>query len=154
MLYNIIASIIGTVILALMSYIVKIFIIPLYGKFIYNGVNVNGLWKIAWTDKALRRDIQFRLKQTGTKVQGESTHTLKNKKLEGDYQKHYTLKGEIKDGYLYLVCKTKKSDRLGLSVVLLRVVSDGQIMEGWISAYNSSTANVEGFMCKTEKIDN
>lgn len=150
---NIISSIIGAAVLALISYIVKIFIIPLYRKFIYNGFQVNGLWEITWTDKTLRRNIQFRLNQTGTQVQGESTHILKNKKLEGDYQKYYTLKGEIKDGYLYLVCKNKKSDRLGLSVVLLKVVSDGQKMEGWISAYNSSTANVEGFKCTTKKID-
>lgn len=150
---NIISSIIGAAVLALISYIVKIFIIPLYRKFIYNGFQVNGLWEVTWTDKTLRRSIQFRLNQTGTQVQGESTHILKNKKLEGDYQKYYTLKGEIKDGYLYLVCKNKKSDRLGLSVVLLKVVSDGQKMEGWISAYNSSTANVEGFKCTTKKID-
>lgn len=153
MLDGVMSSIIGALILAIMSLIMKAFIIPCYRKFIYNGLQINGSWAVR-TNKTLRREITFELTQKGSHVKGESVHILKNKELEGDYEKRYILKGEIKDGYLYLVCKNKKHNRLGLSVVLLKIISDGQKMEGWISAYNSTTATVEGFKCVVEKRNN
>lgn len=134
------------------SYVFNKIIVPWWRSLIYNGYRVDGNWRVSYTEPILRRKIIFRLVQKGSHICGVSTHTLKDEALEGDYIKQYRLKGEIKDGYLYLVGKHVDKTRLGLAVVMLRVISDGKKMKGWIAAYNSGTSQVEGFQCTTEKI--
>lgn len=149
---GVIAGIITSVVIFCISKFIKKIAIPWYQSFVYDGYNVDGDWRITWTEPTLRRNITFNLKQSGPRVYGKSVHILKNPKLDGDYRKEYSLKGEIRNGYLCLLCKHTDRKRLGFSTVMLRIINDGQKMEGWIAAYNSGTSQVEGFKCKTEKI--
>jgi hypothetical protein len=136
LLISIISAVIATALTSIIVIFFRRIIIPWYKSMKYEGYNVEGHWEIKSAEPTLRRNITFKLTQQASQVSGESSHRLKNRSMQGVLVKEYFLKGEIKDGYLALICKAKDPAILGFSTVLLRIVGDGSKMEGWIAAYN------------------
>jgi len=122
-------------------------IIPWYRNFIYNGYNVEGTWEIVSTEPPSRRNTSFTLTQKAFKVSGTSTHIFKNENMEGDYIKEYSLSGELKNGFMYLVVNHLDKKRIGFGTVVWKIIEDGQKMEGWIAAYNSVSSDVKAIKC-------
>jgi len=120
---------------------------PWFRGVIYNGHNVEGTWEVVSASPPSRRNASFTLTQKASKISGVSTHVLKDESMEGDYIKNYSLKGELRAGFIYLIVNHTDKKRIGFGTVVLKIVGDGQKMEGWIAAYNSSSSDVKGIKC-------
>jgi len=150
-LLGVISGIITSILIFGLAQIFMKIVIPWYRSIIYNGYKVDGTWEIIYASPSIRRNVSFALTQKASKISGISTHILKDRNMEGDYIKEYSLSGELKDGFMYLIVNHSDKKRIGIGTVMLKIIADGQKMEGWIAAYNSSTSNVKGFKCIAKK---
>lgn len=110
-----------------------------FQKIVYRGANLTGTWvaesaTVTEGDSTtvVEKPAILSIKQKAHSVQGFLHINSTNKGLV-----IYEVTGEYSDGYLQLLCKSKKQGFISYSSILLKVVASGQMLRG-IMAFRSS----------------
>ncbi|MCU0678461.1 MAG: hypothetical protein MUF19_02655 [Candidatus Pacebacteria bacterium] len=132
--------------------IVKIFnavILPWYQTVTYQGSDISGTWICIYTKSQNPSTIDdpdqsISIEQHGHTIAGS---IFLNKQPNGDRNtKEFKFRGIFRDGHLVFTYEPKDKTKLGLGTHVLRLINDGQKLEGsslYISADNNQLSKAD-----------
>ncbi|ADU69474.1 hypothetical protein [Pantoea sp. At-9b] len=137
---GIVTGILTTAILFLLKVLWDKHFKPEFQRVVYRGADLTGSW-ISEQAKATDGTSEIIIEKPAVLSINQSAHSVKgflhintpNKELV-----IYEVTGEYSDGYLQLLCKSKKRGFNSYGSILLKVVASGQMLHG-IMAFRSST---------------
>lgn len=106
----------------------------------YEGIEISGKWVIEESkitaegyELSVPSNFSVELKQTANFIKGKAVSSINvNEKRE---HINYTIEGKIKDRFVYLIFNLDEKKRISQIIFLLEVLSNGEIMEGYMSFY-------------------
>jgi hypothetical protein len=98
-----------------------------------SGVQFKGFWFAVHQDQSdkergITRELFLKINQYGSKITGE--YQIVNKFPDKDVVSRYTVTGKVRLNYIVLTYFPESDNRPGLGTLLLKMVGDGQRMEG------------------------
>lgn len=145
---GVLSGVIASVLFFALGRIYQKILVPWFEERIYKGINVEGVWQLEHIDYTHHRRITLELTQHAQKLSGTSIHIATSETATGDRLRRYRINGRIQDRFLLLSGEPSDSSRIGAVTFLLEVVGDGQVMEGFSTAYSTVTSQVIGARCK------
>lgn len=144
---GVVSGIITSIIVWVVVRLFKNTLLPWYSSFIYQGQDISGDWDgyyISPKDDASGATEQkcsiIHLEQKGNEVSG---NLILIKQPAGQKEsKKYDLKGIFFDNCLVLTFKVVDKTRFGAGTFVSRLVDDGQKLDGYWTAINTSSSNV------------
>ena len=110
----------------------------------YRGIDVSGIWTV---DAEHHRKITLDIQQDHDVLYGTSTHVKKLASEPGDDVHIYNLEGRVYNLFVLLNGVAKRQNRLAINTWLLEIMHDGQIMSGFVTAYNTRTMKLFSLHC-------
>nr|WP_321281214.1 hypothetical protein [uncultured Vibrio sp.] len=146
MLDNVIIGVVaGILTSALLFLITKLFndsFLPWYRKYLYHGINVSGTW---YCYSTLYQKITLDIDQNCQYLKGSAVvvSEMPKEHRTHDEIRMFKVSGKIKDGFVLLSMENSDIQRLGIVSLLVRVSGDGSELIGVSNAYNPSRGCIE-----------
>ena len=129
---GIVAGLLTSALLYVSSLLLKKVVLPWYANFIYDGVDLRGIWIREFDENSAHYSVELSLDQNAHRITG--TGTLKKSGTgTGDYVQFFTVSGSTWEGFL--VVEMKSTNRKSLSFVagLFKVKDRGNSLIGhWV----------------------
>jgi len=142
---GIVTGIITSGILWLLNKFRKNTIMPWIVKRLYSDIILTGTWKESYiplspdekeVEGKQEQTIKLELKQKAHKIKGEAYLNDNENTVEPVGDRKMSLRGDLKDGYVSLYLEILDEKKLGVVTYLVKVTSEGDVMEGYTSYYN------------------
>ena len=138
---GVISGIVTSAILYALASAFRQIVLPWYKGLIYTGIHVDGEWQTCeMTDKpsTIVQVLRMDLKQQAATVVGKATLVLdEESKWPVERIRTFDVKGNIENRFVQLNLTHSNKNRIGLQTMLLQVESDGRMMKGVSSFYNT-----------------
>jgi hypothetical protein len=157
MIYEIIISLVTSVLTWTILIFGKNVLIPFYEKLTYKGVNLSGTWTKTSTlhektdDETVYTESLI-INQKASHIAG--TYTVVSRFIFDNSQiiSSYEIKGEIKDGYVILNASIADTKQIGYGAFVLKVVAGAHRLEGAVTLLNRIGDNIVAYSdCSYDK---
>lgn len=132
--FQIIVSLITSVITWIILIFGRKIIIPYYEELVYKGISIEGIWcqTTSYNNGNERYTETLTLKQKANSIIGvyACTNIISG---QDNSTSVYNIKGEIKDGFAYLVAEVADKNKIGIGTFVLKVALGGHSMLGVVT---------------------
>ena len=145
---------------ALIFLAVKIFrkiIIPWYQSIVYQGLVIDGEWKIILQTphRIQTQDIILNIAQKAYRLEGTATYIIMIESA-GEWSeqiKTFKVDGRISDRFVVITLRHAERSRIGVASLLLEIIGDGRTMSGQYTYYDVGVSKITSDGCKLRRAD-
>jgi len=140
---GIVSGIITAFIIHLLILMFNKIILPWYRELVYSGVEIKGGWKVSSDyGQGNSQVVAINLSQKASSINGKAT-IVKSSNGKVVETTMMAIVGSIKDRLFNVTLIPIEKKRVGISISLLEVVGNGNIMRGSACWYDSSAAVIK-----------
>lgn len=142
--FGVASGILTSVILFLLTALLRNFAIPWYRQVIYNGIDINGEWYSKRTTPSGNiEESVMGVKQHADRVSCTVNIAKKQPHSEQMEMKTYALTGILRDRFLEISGRNMDKQALGVHSELLEIVGDGKTMHGCCIWYSVTSKTIQ-----------
>jgi hypothetical protein len=148
---GIVSGILTSALIFLAVQIFRKIIIPWYQSIVYQGLIIDGEWKVFFQTPGVlqAQDIILNLTQKAHRLEGTATYIIMKEEARkwSEQVKTFHLEGRIADRFVVLTLRHTERNRIGVGTLLIEIIGDGRIMSGQITTYDVGASKIFSDEC-------
>ena len=129
---GIVAGLLTSALLYVLSLVLQKIVLPWYADFVYDGVDLRGIWIREFDEHSAHYSVELSLDQSAHRITGTATFK-KSGTGAADYVQFFTVSGSTWEGFLVLTMKSTNRKSLSFVTGLFKVKDRGNALVGhWV----------------------
>ncbi|WDE10238.1 hypothetical protein [Thalassomonas haliotis] len=141
--YGVIAGILTSFIIFFLLQVFNNIIAPWYKSFIYQGLDINGVWEEINEHEGAKDISKISLTQHAQQIKGFMTVVKYHNDTEETEIKNFKMKGFFRDGHVILTGENSNKKYRGHITYLLSITEGGNSLSGILSWVDSGSDKIE-----------